>query len=216
MKRLITLPVTIAMFVSVLACSQQQPEPNAVQPEADTSRARSERATTTPEPTAKPTLPRLDFQTPTVSPAYRDGRAPTPSQRERRPQLTTRRSSPANPLMLAQRTPSPSWCPKTRSSTNPLPSGRSTSSSTWGSLPSIRQTPSTFSPTPTATTGSGYRTRPKNNTKSASSEMTQCCTPTSQYATRHPSICTTKTSTTEFTTPPTISIRPPTCTTTTW
>ena len=76
MKRLITLPVTIAMFVSVLACSQQQPEPNAVQPEADTSRARSERATTTPEPTAKPTLPRLDFQTPTVPPAYRDGEGP--------------------------------------------------------------------------------------------------------------------------------------------
>ena len=76
MKRLITLPVTIAMFVSVLACSQQQPEPNAVQPEADTSRARSERATTTPEPTAKPTLPRLDFQTPTLPPAYREGEGP--------------------------------------------------------------------------------------------------------------------------------------------
>ena len=76
MKRLITLPVTIAMFVSVLACSQQQPEPNAVQPEADTSRARSERATTTPEPTAKPTLPRLDFQSPTLPPAYREGEDP--------------------------------------------------------------------------------------------------------------------------------------------
>ena len=76
MKRLITLPVTIAMFVSVLACSQQQPEPNAVQPEADTSRARSERATTTPEPTAKPTLPRLDFHTPTRLPRRRGPQHP--------------------------------------------------------------------------------------------------------------------------------------------
>ena len=64
------------MFVSALACSQQQPEPKAIQPEADTSRARSERATTTPEPTARPTLPRLEFQTPTAALVYSEGEAP--------------------------------------------------------------------------------------------------------------------------------------------
>ena len=71
LTRIITVLATAVTLFAIMGCSTE-PEIVVVTPTPQPDAAKLN----PPRPTPKPTLPRLDFQPPTVPPAYRDGEGP--------------------------------------------------------------------------------------------------------------------------------------------